>query len=104
MAIKKPDEEVRIGYDARSLKRGLANARNRVKNFLTSMKGLVAAAGVVMAAFAVKAYAVQEQSQIRLRKALEATGQYSRKTELDLRKVATQIQATTKVGDEQASE
>ena len=100
--VRRPDEEVRVGYDGRSLKRGLAGAQGRIKGFLFSVKGLVAAAGVALAAVAVKAFATQEQAEKKLRRALAATGQYSRETEASLRKTASQIQANTKLGDEQA--
>ena len=102
MPIKKPDEEVVIGYDGGPLKRGLRNARSRIKSFASFTKALVAAAAIAMARAAVKAFAIQEQAEIRLRRALEATGQYSKQAEKNLKDVATQIQANTKIGDEQA--
>ena len=102
MPIKKADEVVNIGYDARSLRRGLKDSGRRIRGFFSLTKGLVAAASVAIAAVAVRAFAQQEEAEKRLRRGLSAMGKYSRETEAKLRGVASEIQRTTTLGDEQA--
>ena len=99
---KRTDENVRIGADTTQAEKGfkklLANGK--------AMVGLLAAAAVAaltkVGQASLEIFREQEQAEIRLRRALVATGQYTAEYEKRLHDLANRIQATTTVGDEQA--
>ena len=102
MVGKRTDENIKVGANTAAAERGF-------KRMTAKGKAVIAAIGVASAAVAAKVAAsatglfrTQEQAEIRLRRALVATGRYSAETEKKIHDLAQEIQATGTVGDEMA--
>ena len=102
MVGKRTDENVKIGAETKAAERGFKKLTNSGK----AMVAVIAAAAVAGASAAAKGavglFREQERAEIRLRRALVASGQYTAEYEKKLHDISNSIQATTTTGDEAA--
>ena len=99
---KRTDENVKIGADTAAAERGFKKLTKSGKAMVAALAAAALAAGGAASKAAVGLFRVQEQAEIRLRRTLVASGQYSAEYEKRLHDLSNSIQATTTTGDEAA--
>ena len=99
---KRTDENVKIGAETAAAERGFKRLTKSGKAMVAALAAAAAAAGGAATKAAIGLFRVQEQAEIRLRRTLVASGQYSAEYEKRLHDLSNSIQATTTTGDEAA--
>ena len=100
MATRRTDETVRVGSDTKGAEKGFKKFSSLGKAVLLAMVAVVTAGLVKMGGELIAMFRTQEQAELRLRRALVASGQYTADYEAELHEIAGRIQLLTKVGDE----
>ena len=99
---KRTDENVKIGAETAAAERGFKKLTKSGKAMVAAIAAASVAAGGAATKAAIGLFRVQEQAEIRLRRTLVASGQYSAEYEKRLHDISNSIQATTTTGDEAA--